>query len=130
VAYWDRRIAVRASLVNHQVTRLDGEGLVDVIFGIEALTGSELGDVLIGSPGPNTIVGQGGDDEILGRGGSDLLIGDGGDDLLNGGRPGEGDEDDPDLLFGRADFDTCINGNAFGHTADDEPSCEVTDPKP
>jgi Ca2+-binding RTX toxin-like protein len=108
--------------------RLDGTGRVDHVFGVERLAGSEFADILIGSNGPDMIFGQGGDNSIYGLDGEDLLLAEGGDDFLDGGPPGIGDANDPDLLFGRGGFDTCINGNAFGHTADDEPSCESTSP--
>ncbi len=66
----------------------------DVIAGVEAVTGSPLGDTLIGNDGTNHLAGGdgadvlsggGGDDSLTGGPGDDTLAGDAGNDILTGG---------------------------------------------
>lgn len=74
--------------------------------------GSQLGDVLRGTPGPDVICGLGGDDLLLGLGGDDVLIGGAGADRLVGGAGsdkllgGAG----PDRLSGGAGDDRLLGG--------------------
>lgn len=51
-----------------------GAGETDLLLGIESITGSDGGDLLIGDGGANTLTGLGGDDRLFGRGGDDTLI--------------------------------------------------------
>ena len=55
-----------------------------LIAGIEALTGSPLGDTLIGNDGTNHLSGGAGGDVLSGGGGDDALSGGPGDDTLAG----------------------------------------------
>lgn len=57
----------------------------DTYFNIQALYGSNYGDILRGDGGGNLISGNGGDDVIMGRAGADMLFGDAGNDQLYGG---------------------------------------------
>ena len=65
----------------------DGLGGTDTLSHIEAvaLTGTALGDTLIGSPGPDSIFGISGNDSLVGQAGDDTLDGGGGNDTLDGG---------------------------------------------
>jgi len=56
----------------------------DLIAGVEALTGSPLGDTLIGNDGTNHLSGGDGGDVLAGGGGDDALAGEAGDDTLAG----------------------------------------------
>jgi len=57
----------------------------DVLNGIENLTGSQHGDMLMGDDGANFLRGFNGNDVLKGGGGADYLRGDYGDDTLQGG---------------------------------------------
>ena len=56
-----------------------------VLSGIEGLSGSRHGDVLLGDGGDNLLLGGAGDDTLRGREGDDTLDGGAGDDTLDGG---------------------------------------------
>ena len=56
-----------------------------VLSGIEGLSGSRRGDVLLGDGGGNLLLGGAGDDTLRGREGDDTLDGGAGDDTLDGG---------------------------------------------
>ena len=60
----------------------DAEG--DRLFGIEALTGSDHADTLVGDAGGNALRGGQGDDALWGNAGDDTLEGGAGADLLQG----------------------------------------------
>lgn len=62
-----------------------GAAQVDILFGIENVTGSILGDRLKGNGGGNVLTGLGGNDTLEGRGGDDTLGGGDGHDYLDGG---------------------------------------------
>lgn len=49
------------------------------------ITGTELGETLIGDINVNTIIGLGGDDILIGLGGADIFVGGDGDDTIDGG---------------------------------------------
>ncbi|WP_373504931.1 beta strand repeat-containing protein [Aestuariivirga sp.] len=61
-----------------------GQGL-DVLDGIENVTGSALNDTIKGDGAGNVLNGGSGSDTLNGRGGTDTLIGGRGQDKLNGG---------------------------------------------
>ena len=73
--------AVSASLVTGVAT--DGSGGVDVLTGIENLTGSNFGDDLVGDAGANSLLGLDGDDTLDGGDGNDTLAGSNGSDTLD-----------------------------------------------
>lgn len=66
----------------------DGHGAQDIFTGIENLTGSNLGDLLIGNAGNNVLDGAIGNDTLLGFDGDDILIGGsgGGNNQMQGGK--------------------------------------------
>jgi Ca2+-binding RTX toxin-like protein len=88
---------VRASLTNSSVNTGDAAG--DTFVGIEALTGSDWGDDLIGDGNFNQLWGDYGDDVLWGQGGNDQLFGGWGNDWLIGGTGA-------DLNDGGGGFDT------------------------
>lgn len=57
----------------------------DVLFGIEALSGSAFADILAGAGSGDTLSGGFGSDWLLGQGGADTLRGEAGNDVLLGG---------------------------------------------
>src|SRR5262245_47058489 len=59
-----------------------GEGN-DTLIGIENLTGSAFGDVLMGTSGDNVLIGGAGDDTLFGRGGNDSFEGGEGTDTVS-----------------------------------------------
>ena len=71
--------------------------------GTGRVRGTDLGDVLTGSPGPDRVVGFEGGDCLRGLGGADRLVGDPGADRLDGG-PG------PDRLSGGPGRDVLSGG--------------------
>ncbi|KAF5045827.1 RTX calcium-binding nonapeptide repeat [anaerobic digester metagenome] len=78
-----------------------GEGnhaLGDTLTGIEHLTGTMYGDVLIGNDTHNVLSGLLGDDTLMGGAGNDTLLGGDGGDLIVGGFT--------DSIDGGAGFDT------------------------
>lgn len=83
-----------------------GEGS-DTLVGIEGVTGSAGGDVLIGDNRANSFFGLKGDDGLGGFGGDDLLVGGPGADTLTGGR---GNDD----MFGGPGSDLCVQGPGRG----------------
>jgi Ca2+-binding RTX toxin-like protein len=79
---------------------------------VEALFGTDRGDVLVGDRSSETLIGEAGDDFIVGNGGADtalgfdgndLLIGESGSDILRGG-PGA------DRQFGKSGNDRLAGG--------------------
>jgi Ca2+-binding RTX toxin-like protein len=72
-----------------------GDAAGDVLIGIEAITGSSVGDSLIGTAGSQS---------LYGGGGSDMLDGGAGDDYLNGG-------DGNDIIVAGAGNDSIDGGN-------------------
>ncbi|MEA3030191.1 MAG: hypothetical protein QOG13_1516 [Sphingomonadales bacterium] len=81
--YSDAAAGVTADLGYAEVNL--GAALGDTYVGIENLTGSAFGDILLGDDADNVIDGGAGDDMLAGRGGDDTLIGGDGDDHLYGG---------------------------------------------
>ncbi len=61
-----------------------GEG-ADHYLNVEALHGSDFGDVLIGDENRNSLSGEAGNDRLYGKGAGDVLDGGAGDDSVNGG---------------------------------------------
>jgi len=80
---------------------LEGDAAGDSYRGIENLTGSAYGDLLMGDGGANTILGGGGNDQLNGQAGDDVLNGGAGIDVITGGA---GD----DLLAGGAGTDLFV----------------------
>lgn len=66
-----------------------GDAVGDRFQGIEALTGSDLDDVMTGSRSDDTLRGGAGDDSLLGARGNDTIIGGSGNDILAGGLDGD-----------------------------------------
>ncbi|MEP4197212.1 MAG: calcium-binding protein [Aliishimia sp.] len=64
----------------------DGWARGDRFFGIENITGTESGDIIIGNSGENTLIGGGGRDIIAGRAGDDIIDGGGGRNEIYGNR--------------------------------------------
>ena len=95
VSYAYAGIGVTADLATGGLTN-DAAG--DRYDGIEALFGSNFGDILNGNAGKNTLAGSGGDDWLFGQGGNDMIRGGAGLDHLSGNAgndtfvfaPGEG----------------------------------------
>lgn len=79
----------------------------DVLTGIENVTGTAWGDVLIGDAADNRLDGQAGADQLDGGTGNDELIGGDGDDRLWGGVGA-------DQLHGGAGFDTVDYSAEYG----------------
>ena len=73
----------------------------DTITGVENLSGTNFGDVLVGNSGANTLEGNGGNDTFYGKGGGDTLNGGAGVDILHG-------QAGNDVLNGGADADTFV----------------------
>jgi Ca2+-binding RTX toxin-like protein len=76
-------VTVSLALLTAQVG--PGDGLGDILSGIENLTGSAFGDTLSGNAIANVISGGGGADSLVGGAGNDTLIGGAGADTMNGG---------------------------------------------
>ncbi|WP_348541120.1 tandem-95 repeat protein [Thalassococcus arenae] len=76
-------IGVRAGLD----TRIGQGGFAagDVYLNVEALSGSDFGDILSGNGGDNLLTGRGGADSLSGNAGIDTLLGGTGNDSLTGG---------------------------------------------
>jgi Ca2+-binding RTX toxin-like protein len=85
VSYSSDTAAVAVRLWNNSVVGT-GEAMGDVISGFENITGSNFGDLLVGSAGTrNVINGLGGNDTLEGLSGNDTLDGGAGNDLIIGG---------------------------------------------
>lgn len=76
-------LGVSVNLVTGVAT--DDFGDTDSPSGIERVTGSHQGDMLIGDAEDNDLVGKGGDDTISGRDGNEYIEGGAGNDTINGG---------------------------------------------
>lgn len=127
----------KAGIVTLTFTMSDGKASVQGQAFLEQrqhpereITGTDMDDVLLGTPGKDLIdagagndivYGREGDDLILGCAGDDLLIGGDGRDVIHGGAGhdrifgGEGDdvlfgEDGDDMLFGEAGRDSLMGG--------------------
>ena len=85
--YWDSTASVLVSLGSGGAvgTGLGGTAQGDRLVGIENLSGSGFGDILVGGDGDNELAGLGGNDSLKGGGGDDTLFGHTGDDMLTGG---------------------------------------------
>ena len=79
---WGKR-GVFVDLANN--TAIDNWGYVDTFSEIEAVSGSNFADVILGDEKRNSFNGQKGDDRIEGGKGDDELVGGAGNDTLNGG---------------------------------------------
>lgn len=78
---------VSANLTGGTAVHVDRNGVhTDTLVHIEALTGSDQTDTLIGDAKPNGLFGEGGDDIIAGRGGFDQMTGGPGDNRISGGK--------------------------------------------
>jgi serralysin len=116
-SYLTATSGVRASLANSGINT--GEAAGDMYFSVEALNGSQFGDVLVGDGGNNSIYGQNGNDELAGGAGADFLSGGqhhdtlsggAGADLLNGGSGA--DVFQFDGLLGSGNVDTIVDFSA------------------
>ena len=74
-------ITVSLAISGPQAT---GQG-IDVLQGIENLSGGAAGDMLTGNTAANQLEGRGGNDTLVGGAGADWLIGGAGNDRLDGG---------------------------------------------
>ena len=83
IYYWESDAGVTVNLLEGSARGGHAEG--DVITGVETVSGSDYGDVLMGDNKDNTFYGYTGDDEIRGNDGDDRLSGGAGADLLDGG---------------------------------------------
>ncbi|MGZ0188763.1 MAG: calcium-binding protein, partial [Alphaproteobacteria bacterium] len=75
---------VTANMINGRAT--DTFGNTDFFSEIEHITGSNLGDLLVGNGQGNSFAGSGGNDFIQGASGDDQISGDSSADVLVGGR--------------------------------------------
>ena len=125
--------------------RTDGAG--DTIgSNVEALFGTEFGDVLIGNGGLNRLDGAGGNDVLRGGAGKDVIVGGAGsgdavdyadrsapvtvslDNVDNDGEPGENDDIDTTVesIVGGNGNDT-LRGNAGSNTLDGRGGDDILD---
>ena len=81
-----------------QSDRNSGDAAGDILYGIEAISGSGFDDLLCGTSDRDDLRGDAGNDRLEGRGGNDILRGEDGDDWLVGGAG-------RDVLDGGAGFD-------------------------
>ncbi|MCH8863210.1 MAG: hypothetical protein IID51_11945 [Proteobacteria bacterium] len=100
-SYAGSAAGVRVDLALGTASGGDAEG--DTLTGIENLSGSDFGDVLLGNGGANILTGGAGNDVLWARGGNDTLFGGDGNDLL-AGLAGD------DTLIGGAGADRLIGG--------------------
>ena len=99
-----------------------GALIEEIIFGIENVTGTGKGDVIVGDfqnnllfggAGADSIYGLGNDDTIFGQAGNDSLFGNLGDDQIHGGGGNDrikGNAHNDDLI-GDDGMDTILGGN-------------------
>lgn len=104
-----------------------GAAAGDALVSIEAVVGSEYGDIIAGDDLGDILYGGSGDDVLFGRGGSDYLSGGGGTDIIYAG-PGYDTLDGgagydfarydlaPGPVLADLQFPTGNIGEAFGHT--------------
>ena len=89
-----------ANLTGGTAVHVDGDGVhTDTLVHIEALSGSQFNDTLVGNARGNGLFGEGGDDIIAGRGESDVMDGGPGHNRISGG-PGDIDVVDYSFLSG------------------------------
>ena len=81
------------------------DGVHDVTFDVNVVSGSDVDDALTGTEDPDLILGYQGADQLSGLGGADVLCGGNGDDLLDGG-------DAADAISGDKGADTLAGGDA------------------
>jgi len=81
-AYFGASGAVTVNLATGTSSGADGN---DSLTGIEALSGSNFDDTLIGDDGANSLTGRTGNDTLIGGGGDDFLRGGAGNDVMDGG---------------------------------------------
>jgi Ca2+-binding RTX toxin-like protein len=104
--YWQSQgVAATTGVTVDMVTASLGLGaaLNDTFVGIEAITGTALGDTIRGDANANNFDGDAGNDTLDGRAGNDTLSGGAGNDTLIGG-------DGVDTLIGGADNDILTGG--------------------
>jgi Ca2+-binding RTX toxin-like protein len=94
-------------------------GLVPTIYAVPGVVtvGTNLPDVILGTPAADEIHARQGDDVVCGLGGNDLIFGGAGDDLLLGQRDDDnvfGGEGDDDMFGGEG------NDSVFGGEGDDD----------
>jgi len=71
VSYWEHASGVDVDL-RISAPQQTGEGL-DVLIGVEGVTGSDFADTLTGDDGPNLLRGGAGNDVVYGLGGNDTI---------------------------------------------------------
>lgn len=81
--YWSSKAGVNVNLQTGLTRGGDAEG--DVLSGIQAVDGSQFGDVLTGNTGNNWLIGLGGNDVLDALAGNDRIDGGAGNDYLRGG---------------------------------------------
>jgi trimeric autotransporter adhesin len=94
---------VRVNLSIGQVLGAD-EGSGDILSGIEDVTGSKFGDLMIGNENANILLGKAGVDVIDSGGGNDIVRGGSGADSIRGNTGA-------DILTGGGDADTFVFGS-------------------
>lgn len=75
-------VFVRLSEVGPQDT---GGAGIDTLISIEAVSGSQFGDTLVGTDNSDQFYGEAGNDSLVGHGGNDVFRGDAGNDTADGG---------------------------------------------
>ncbi|HEX8258543.1 MAG TPA: calcium-binding protein, partial [Allosphingosinicella sp.] len=85
VTYVGTESRVVIDLARSDAQNTGGAG-IDLLNGIEDVTGSSFGDILRGSERANRIVGGDGADRLDGKAGADTIIGGAGADLITGGQ--------------------------------------------
>ncbi|MFO1329537.1 MAG: calcium-binding protein [Rubrivivax sp.] len=98
---------------------VDGWGFTDTLSGVDNVTGSQLGDTIIGNAGVNVLSGNDGNDSISGGGANDNLTGGSGNDTLRGEAGGDSFNSDAgnDLIDGGVVVDTVnlTDGNSISY---------------
>ena len=112
-------VTVDLSDTSGGINALEGDGIGDVLSGVENVIGSDFNDTLTGDGGINILAGGAGDDTLHGLGGTDYLQGEAGNDRLFGGRGA-------DILNGGGDNDL-LNGFTEGGKAEDDVDADTAE---